>query len=109
MSKPEIMLESEASKVAADIISALMCRLSDRGVAKLVLAEDVLAHCRFVFAVIIERHTAGLRAEIERLGGTIDDLRESLEMHFIAGKVLKESRVKIKQLKQRHVGLDESP
>lgn len=39
-------------------------------------------------------------AKIEGLEGTIDDLRESLETHFVAGEVLKKGSVEIERLKQ---------
>ncbi len=62
-----IMVEPTASaNVAADILEALMCRLDERDRAKMDLVEDVLNHCLFSFAAIIERHTTALREENER-------------------------------------------
>lgn len=58
---------SKSAYVAVDIIEALMCRLSERDIEKMDLVEDVLNHCLFSFAEIIEHHTKDLEECIVRL------------------------------------------
>ena len=72
-----IMVEPTASaNVAADILEALMCRLDERGRAKMDLVEDVLNNCLFSITAIIGRHTAALRQENETLKKQLAEANE---------------------------------
>ena len=56
-------MNKTAADVAADVIEALMCRLSERGKAKMDLVKDTLDHCRFSFTAIIQKNTDDVTAE----------------------------------------------
>ena len=76
--------QTKAAKAADDVIVALMCRLSDRSIAKMDLVEDVLNHCRFSFTAIIQRllddhNLEGKEVMLELLKSNSDLLKQDAE------------------------------
>lgn len=96
---------TESANVAVHIVEALMSKLSDRDIAKMDLVENVLNHCLYSFASIIERHTTGLREENDLLKQKIeeateerDEYREQVEIMAVAGH---EHKIKTHELIER--------